>query len=191
MKIFVCVVLLIAAVYGKKELQVSNFCKKYTIAAAGEVYDEKTSGAIDGNSVLHISAVMHEDTTPQEPFDITFHFYVSKYVVFGYVPLPQLVHDKIGQALAGALGNVHYLGNSNVRAACPFKPFPGSEGHCMPHKGSGSLKLAVAPYMKDIRKAVGSLAQLASGWFKVWVTGKTSFGKEALCVLVEANINFA
>lgn len=87
---------------------------KYTIIGIDSVWDEKTSGPIDGNSIVNVKYSTHEETEEHGNFDITFNFQVSKYVVFGYVPLPQAVHDQVGKALDKGFPNVQYLGKRLV-----------------------------------------------------------------------------
>lgn len=84
--------------------------KKYVISKIEDLWDDQSTGPITADSVINIKYSTVEDTEAEEPFDVTINYHTSKYMVFGYVPMPQAVHDLAGKALA-ELPNIKYLGN--------------------------------------------------------------------------------
>jgi len=181
MKILACIFLLFAVVYGKKELKSSNCRGRRVISRLDGLWDDKRRGPIDRNSVLNIKYTTALDTHGRDPFAIDVKVSLSKYMVFGYVPLPRGVMDMFGKSVSHPPELV-YRGSSVLRASCMFKRL---FGHCMPPKGVTTHKQKLRTIADQLRKAAGGKASLANGWFKLRMDGTTAFGKTAFCFDLE------
>jgi len=183
MKIFLTLCLVLATVYAKKELKGNNCEGSFGIVTLVGLEDSK-SGAVCRHSVLSVKVETDEDTSEADPFTITADVVIKKYVVFGYVTIPDATMDLIGADIMKKYGpTIKYLGNGKFLGDCIFKSVG---GHCLPAKGTETVKFPFAPLAEGLKEVVG---KLANGWFKVSISGNTDFEREAFCFDLELKID--
>jgi len=179
MKVATCLVLLFALAYGKRELKSGNCKGRSVISHLDGIWDSK-GGPIDRNSKLTIQYTTNQDTSGRDPFDLNIKISLAKYMVFGYVPIPQGIMDSIGKNLAKASkGEIQYLGRSTLRVKCMFKRLV---GHCLPPKGKSKHTRELRQLADSVKQGMGRQAYLANGWFKMSLDARTSFKQTAFCI---------
>ena len=80
------------------------------ISNVDSISDSGSSGAVDPNSVITISLNTVRDTSARGEFDIVVKLSLAKYVLFGYVTVPDVFTDRLWKAFARP-PNFIYQGN--------------------------------------------------------------------------------
>jgi len=156
------VLALIALVAGKPEIKIKNICENPLIQIK-DVTDSH-DGAVDANSAITVSMDTGADTRGSDPFDMVATVLIKKWMLNGYVQLPQFLADMLGGKIEKHFGadNVKYMKRNQYRVKCPFKPLL---GHCFPQKGVSKVTI-------KLKEFLGQLSKQANGWMKVELKAK-------------------
>merc|ERR1711962_1302129 len=191
-ELFVALALfLVAAVSAKKhEIKIKQTCKQ-PVVAIQDLWDEHV-GHVGKGAVLHFDLDTDMETQHFDPFDQVLTLKVYKWVVFGYVKVPDPVLRLVCNQIAKDLphGKITCNKDGKVLVHCLLQDVT---GHCLPVKGQSHLILPLTTsYLETIansKEVQETVPNLFSGKVKVKVdvTSATLHG-EILCNEVELSI---
>merc|ERR1712198_206603 len=133
---------LVAAVSAKKHpIKIKQTCHNPMVTVSN-VFAEG-GGTVDKHSVLHLDVYSDMDTTRLDPFDQLLTIKLYKWVIVGYVKVPdpvmRIVCHKVEKVRPG---KVTCLKDGIVLVHCMLDEVT---GHCLPKKGRSSLTIHMIP----------------------------------------------